>query len=57
MKIPADTFNDIEDGGTRNLTLDLKNERSLGFPKDSWIQFDPLKQEVYALYVYWSYFL
>lgn len=49
QQIPEDTFIDTEDGGTRNLTLVLKNETGEVFNKDSWIQFDPTKQEVYAL--------
>ncbi|KAB7507762.1 Dystroglycan [Armadillidium nasatum] len=49
MQIPEDTFMDVEDGGTRNLTLVLKDENGFSFPRESWIQFDPTNQEVYAL--------
>ena len=49
MQIPRETFSDTEDGDTRSLNLALKDEHGHPFPRDSWIQFDPVTQEIYAL--------
>ncbi|XP_015926988.1 dystroglycan 1 [Parasteatoda tepidariorum] len=48
-QIPHDTFVDMEDGDTRHLKLlFLTSERTAVSPT-SWIQFDPVKQMLYAL--------
>lgn len=49
LQIPSDTFEDVEDGDTSNLRLLFKtfHDRTLGH--NSWIQFNPTKQEIYAL--------
>jgi len=49
FKIPEDTFADLEDGNTRNLQLKLWDRASNSLGPQSWIQFDPIKQEIYAL--------
>lgn len=47
--IPEDTFQDLEDGGTRALRLIFKSAQGTALPPSSWIQFNPETQEVYAL--------
>ena len=47
FEIPANFFFDLEDGGTRNLTLSLKTVDSMEIPTDSWIQ---LHQETQTLF-------
>lgn len=49
LPIPADTFEDFEDGDTRNLKLIFKTSQNLNIGHNSWIQFDPSNQEIYAL--------
>ena len=48
LRIPEETFGDLEDGGTRNLKLKLKNENG-SIIRNSWIGFDEENQVVYAL--------
>ncbi|XP_067001643.1 dystroglycan 1 [Anabrus simplex] len=48
-QIPEDAFSDLEDGNTRNLRLIFKMQDGTAVPSSSWVQFDPEKQEVYAL--------
>ena len=48
-QIPADTFLDVEDGNTRNLGLKLLQNDGNALLADSWIQFDSVKQEVFAI--------
>ncbi|CAL4108520.1 unnamed protein product [Meganyctiphanes norvegica] len=49
MVIPENTFSDHEDGNTRNLKLVFKSSDGRNVGYSSWIQFDPKKQEIYAL--------
>ncbi|XP_067134350.1 dystroglycan 1-like [Centruroides vittatus] len=47
--IPENTFKDFEDGDTRNLKLMFLTPERESIPQNSWIQFDPVKQELYAI--------
>lgn len=47
--IPEDTFTDFEDGNTRKLKLMFMTAERTSIPHTSWIQFDPVKQVLYAL--------
>ncbi|KAG8229509.1 hypothetical protein J437_LFUL004915, partial [Ladona fulva] len=47
--IPEDSFQDFEDGTTRNLRLIFKTPDGKNVPPSSWVQFNPETQEVYAL--------
>lgn len=49
LPIPADTFEDFEDGDTRNLRLIFKTPQGVSPGYNSWIQFDPVAKEIYAL--------
>lgn len=49
LPIPRDTFEDVEDGDTRNLRLLFKTSNGLTVGHNSWIQFNPTQQELYAL--------
>lgn len=48
--IPANTFQDLEDGDTRDLSLKVV-QKGTGAPLDDldWIRFDPITQEIVAL--------
>ena len=48
-KIPESLFTDFEDGNTRDLRLVFKDNEGKSMGKNSWIQFDTVKQEIYAL--------
>lgn len=48
-QIPHDTFVDMEDGDTRHLKLLFMTSERTSVPQTSWIQFDPVKQMLYAL--------
>ncbi|CAG0882637.1 unnamed protein product [Darwinula stevensoni] len=48
-KIPESLFVDFEDGNTRDLRLVFKDNEGKSMGKNSWIQFDTVKQEIYAL--------
>ncbi|XP_030766797.1 dystroglycan [Sitophilus oryzae] len=45
--IPKDTFKDAEDG--YNLTLQVLEEREQPLSANSWLQFNPLRRELYGL--------
>ncbi|PSN45591.1 hypothetical protein C0J52_15074 [Blattella germanica] len=47
--IPADTFTDLEDGDTRSLRLIFKTSEGTSVSPNSWLQFDPERQEIYGL--------
>lgn len=47
--IPRDTFIDLEDGNTRDLKLMFMTSQRASIPPNSWIQFDPENQMMYAL--------
>ncbi|ELU11928.1 hypothetical protein CAPTEDRAFT_183589 [Capitella teleta] len=47
--IPEDTFNDYEDGNTRNLKLILLTIDGLSVPPISWIQLNDTSQTLYGL--------
>lgn len=49
LQIPADTFEDIEDGTTRDLRLLFRTSDGQAIGRNSWIQFNPSRQEIYAL--------
>jgi hypothetical protein len=49
IPVPDDTFEDYEQGNTRNLRLLLKMDNGSALGSDSWIQFDPLRQSIYGL--------
>lgn len=49
VQVPVDTFNDLEDGDTRNLRLVLLDSDLTQLGPHSWIQFDPVTQTIYAL--------
>lgn len=49
LPIPRDTFEDVEDGDTSNLRLLFKTSQGITVGRNSWIQFNPAKQEIYAL--------
>ncbi|KAK7074348.1 hypothetical protein SK128_003536 [Halocaridina rubra] len=49
LQIPRDTFEDVEDGDTRSLRLLFKTSDGLTVGRNSWIQFNPTRQEIYAL--------
>ncbi|XP_054710695.1 dystroglycan 1-like [Uloborus diversus] len=49
FQIPHDTFVDMEDGDTRHLKLLFMTSERTSIPPTSWIQFDPVKQMLYAL--------
>lgn len=48
LRIPEETFIDLEDGNTRKLNLKLKYENG-SIVRNSWIGFDADNQMVYAL--------
>lgn len=49
LPIPRDTFEDVEDGDTSHLRLLFKTSDGLTVGRNSWIQFNPTRQEIYAL--------
>lgn len=49
LPIPRDTFEDVEDGDTSHLRLLFKTSEGLTVGRNSWIQFNPTKQTIYAL--------
>lgn len=48
-QIPQNAFTDFEDGDARNLKLMFLTSDRESVPQNSWVQFDPVKQELYAL--------
>jgi hypothetical protein len=49
FEIPADTFFDLEDGGTRNLALSVKNRDGTELDATSWAKFDSKNQTLAGL--------
>ncbi|XP_076041303.1 dystroglycan [Oratosquilla oratoria] len=49
LPIDRDLFYDLEDGDTTKLRLVFKTTDGSTVGVNSWIQFDPIKQEIYAL--------
>ena len=48
-KIPANTFNDNQDGNTSKLALKLLQTNGNAIPSDFWLKFDSSKQEITAV--------
>ena len=46
LKVPPNTFQDKEQGFTKDLDLELKDFYSQDLPKTSWIQFDTVNQQI-----------
>ncbi|KAK8389932.1 hypothetical protein O3P69_012857 [Scylla paramamosain] len=49
LPIPSNTFEDFEDGDTRNLDLHFKDSNGKEIGYNSWIQFNTTSKEIYAL--------
>ncbi|XP_037093320.1 dystroglycan-like [Pollicipes pollicipes] len=49
LRVPEETFQDLESGGTRQLHLSLKKTSGQELDDSDWIQFDAAKQEIYGL--------
>ncbi|GAB6033486.1 hypothetical protein CHUAL_013371 [Chamberlinius hualienensis] len=49
FQIPPGTFFDFEDGETSNLKLILTHADGSALQTTSWIQFSPVRQEIYAI--------
>ena len=47
LKVPDDTFHDLEDGDSMRLLF--KDVDGMPVGRNSWIQFDPQRKEIYAL--------
>ena len=47
--IPSNTFNDTEDGDTRNLTLSVTKAYGKPLPKGAWLMFNESSQTLYGI--------